>query len=120
MLNIGGWDTLLFYDEEFDPGRLQIRIDIGELCLAPEALSAVMRSLLSANFVYGLGGLSVFSINPGDGHIILSTQKPIDTDTTAQDILAFLREAIGQARSLWQEILGGLPAPERIDGGMKV
>jgi hypothetical protein len=120
MLNINGWDTLLFYDEEFDPECLQIRVDLGELPSASEASQAIMLSLLSTNFVYGLGGLSVFSVNPRDGHIILTTQNAIGVSTTAQDILAFLQESVGQARDRWQEVLGELAALERIESGIKV
>jgi hypothetical protein len=115
MLNIDGWDTLLFYDEEFDPERLQIRIDLGEMPSSPGAPQVVMLSLLSTNFVYGLGGLSVFSINPSDGHIVLTTQHMIDMRTSAQDILAFLREAVGQARGLWEEVLGALSAMKPVE-----
>lgn len=63
---------------------------------------ALMRSLLSVNFVYGLGGLAVFSIDDDNGHVILTLQRELATHVTAQDLLGELREANAQAVFAWE------------------
>lgn len=103
LMNVDGLDTLLFYDEEFDPERLQIRIDFGSLPTDLDELRMLTLSLLSVNFDYGMGGLAVFSVNPSNAHVILTTQHTLHEYLTAQDLLASIRNSNAQARFAWEE-----------------
>lgn len=104
VMKVNGLDTLLFYDEAFDPERLQIRMDFGGLPKDPVQLNALMLSMLSLNFIYGMGGLAVFSVDSSNAHLILTTQHGLDTTLTAQDLLAVLQESHAQAVSAWDEL----------------
>ncbi len=104
VMKVNGLDTLLFYDEAFDPERLQIRMDFGGLPKDPFQLNALMLSVLSLNFIYGMGGLAVFSVDSSNAHLILTTQHGLDTTLTAQDLLAVLQESHAQAVSAWDEL----------------
>ena len=104
VMKLNGLDTLLFYDEAFDPGRLQIRMDFGGLPKDPVQLNALLLSVLSLNFVYGMGGLAVFSVDSSNAHLVLTTQHGLDTTVTAQDLLAVLQESHAQAVSAWGEL----------------
>lgn len=106
VLKVNGLDTLLFYDEELDPERLQIRVDFGPLPSEPQALSVLMRSLLAVNFTYGMAGLAVFSINAGNDHVILTLQQRLDVTVTAQDLLGVLRHSNLQAMFAWEQANG--------------
>ncbi len=103
LLSVNGVETLLFYDESFDPHRLQIRMDFGPLPPDQEHQRRLMLSLLAVNFVYGLGGLAVFSVDPSNAHVILTTQHTLDARVTAQELLDTLKEASAQAGVAWDQ-----------------
>ncbi|MDB5795726.1 MAG: hypothetical protein JWR25_2105 [Noviherbaspirillum sp.] len=110
MLKIDGLDVLLHYDEEFDPERLQIRVDFGELPEATGSRLALALSVLSVNFEHGFGGLHVFSVNPNNGHVVFTKQHVIDTATTAQDLYGDLAQSISEAHASWEEAINRVTA----------
>lgn len=103
-LKINEIDALLFYDEEFDPDRLQIRFDLGKLPDKVDALLPLTLALLSVNFIFGLGGLAVFGINVNNEHIVLTTQHILSDSVSAQDLFSLLQEAAYKANQAWQEV----------------
>jgi hypothetical protein len=106
VLKVNGVETFLFYDEAFDPDRLQIRMDFGDLPNDPRQLNDLMLSVLAMNFTYGLGGLAVFSVNPEDAHLVLTTQHTLEPSMAPQDLLVALKESNAQAVFAWEEING--------------
>lgn len=104
QINVHGVDMLLFYDEEFDPERLQIRIDLQKLPHAEKSAEALLAALLVSNYDFGMGGFFVFGVNPHDGHVVLTLQQMIDIETTGQNLLKMLQSAAMQAKSQWQHI----------------
>lgn len=103
LLTVNDVETLLFYDESFDPRRLQIRMDFGPLPPDHEHQRRLMLSLLAVNFVYGLGGLAVFSVDSSNAHAILTTQHSLDAQVTARDLLDILKDASAQAGAAWEQ-----------------
>ncbi|MDM0029830.1 hypothetical protein [Variovorax saccharolyticus] len=109
MLVVDDLDVLLFYDEQFDPNRLQVRVDFGEIPTLADGSALLLMELMASNFIYGLGGLAVFSMNPANGHVVFTTQHIAERSMTAQDLWLELRSSITQAHSAWKEALSKLP-----------
>ncbi|MDM0030407.1 hypothetical protein [Variovorax saccharolyticus] len=109
MLIVDDLDVLLFYDEKFDPNRLQIRVDFGKLPSIESGSTLLLVELMASNFIYGLGGLAVFSMNPTNGHIVFTTQHIVERSTSAQELWFELRNSISQAHSAWEKALSNLP-----------
>lgn len=103
-LKVNGMSTLLFYDEEFDPDRLQIRFDLGEVPDDPAESLPFLHAILRVNFVFGLGGLAVFSINVNNNHVILTTQHTLAESISAQDLFFILQEAAQKAHFAWEQV----------------
>jgi hypothetical protein len=104
QLHVNGFDMLLFYDEQFDPERLQIRIDFRNPPALEKRLADMLAALLMNNYIGGMGGLFVFGLNPEDGHVVLTVQVNIDADTTGQDLMSALRDTTARAKTIWQSI----------------
>lgn len=104
QINVRGLDMLLFYDEEFDPARLQIRVDLQKPPHSGRSVKALLTALLVSNYGFGMGGLFVFGINPHDGHVVLTVQQMIDAETTGQALLESLQGIAAQAEQVWQQI----------------
>lgn len=104
QISVGGLDVLLFYDEEFDPNRLQIRVDLQELPVLGKSAEALLTALMIGNYSFGMGGLFVFGINPLDGHVVLTIQQEIDNETTGRSLLDALQKTVMQAKSQWQQV----------------
>ena len=104
QLHVDGFDMLLFYDEQFDSERLQIRMDFRELPTSEHPPAVLLTALLVNNYIAGMGGLFVFGLNPEDGHVVLTMQVSIDAETTGRELLDALRDTTARAKTLWQGI----------------
>lgn len=112
QIQIDGIDMLLYYDEEFAPNLLQIRVDLEEPPKLEASPDAFLKALLVSNYVVGMGGVFVFGINPMDGHVILTVQQSINDETTGSDLLRTLKSTATQATDVWQKLSGELPVSD--------
>jgi hypothetical protein len=102
LLTVGGTDMLLFYDEKASPGLLKVRLDFGEC--KPEIEGRLMRTLMIANYVWGLGGALVFSAHPDFGNVILTFATPVTPHMTGQMLMDDLLRCAQEARQCWDAV----------------
>lgn len=71
LIQVDGLTMLLHYDEDRMPNHVLLRMDLGEIRGDKER---TLFNLLVSNFIMGMLGIYVFSIDPSHGHIILTVQ----------------------------------------------